>query len=125
MENTLRIPRDNDIYLDENELELKKNLIPIMMGEWDNKLTDEEQRQVRTLSFFYNHISYIDDHLIFSYCETLIKLRTETDLTMPIQGEMTYIDYLFILIRSEQRFNKAFTEFLRDFKIDSIIGSDS
>lgn len=115
----------NEIYLDENELELKKNLIPIMMGEWDNKLTDEEQRQVRTLSFFYNHISYTDDHLIFSYGETLIKRRAETDLTMHIQGEMTYIDYLFILIRSEQRFDKAFTEFLRDFKIDSIIGSDS
>lgn len=115
----------NEIYLDENELELKKNLIPIMMGEWDNNLTDEEQRQVRTLSFFYNHISYTDDHLIFSYGETLIKLRAEIDLTMHIQGEMTYIDYLFILIRSEQRFDKAFTEFLRDFKIDSIIGSDS
>jgi hypothetical protein len=90
-----------DIYLDENELELKKNMLPIMRGEWDYKLTDEEQRQAR------------------------IKLRAETDLTMPIQGEMTYIDYLFVIIRCEQRFDKAFTEFLRDFKIDSIIGSDS
>jgi hypothetical protein len=106
--------------LDDTENYIKDNLQNIIDGKFDDKFSSEQLKMMLEMSFLYNHISVENDSVIFEYNGVKLKINGINDLinSIPISVDKNEI---FSMIKNDNIFKSALTQFLRDKKINEIL----
>jgi len=106
--------------LDDTENYIKDNLQNIIDGKFDDKFSSEQLKMMLEMSFLYNHITIENDSVIFEYNGVKLKINGINDLinSIPIGVDKNEI---FSMIKNDNIFKSALTQFLRDKKINEIL----
>lgn len=103
--------------IDKTDEYLRDNLENIMKGEWDNHFDESQLEMARKTAFLLNHlnangIEYDGKKTVFSYdCDPVDLQLYSGDANM----------HLMSMIKNDDSFLKAYTAFIRDWKITKII----
>ena len=115
------------IELDETELKLKEDLDVIFSGGYDSnnplttgKLSKEQVEYCKELSFLYNHTTFDNKDIIFSYNNLKFKISNVPEGDMFLSNQMIK-DHILHQLRSSEEFKMAYKQFTRDYKIGKII----
>lgn len=107
------------IELDETELKLKEDLDVIFSGGYD-KLSKEQVEYCKEFSFLYNHTTFEDRDIIFSYNNLKFKISNVPEEDVFLSDQMIK-DQVLYQLRSSEEFKMAYKQFVRDYKIDKIL----
>jgi hypothetical protein len=97
---------------------IRENLNNIMNGEFDNEFIPEELDHFRKMSFLLNHITYIENKIVFEYNN--LKISCDYKDTQNFIGIDTEF-YLTSKIKNTDDFIVSYKSFLRDWKITKIL----
>lgn len=100
-----------------NEM-IKADLMRFVNGEYDNYFTKEQLVLATEISFLLNHITVVGDSVIFEYNKQKIKISGLHD--NPHLSEELIIHH----IKNESIFKSAYKSFLREHKLNKLLGDD-
>jgi hypothetical protein len=104
--------------LSETNEQIKADLMKFVNGEYDDYFTKEQIAMATEISFLLNHISSEGDSVIFKYNNDKVKISGLNDL--PNFSEETIIHH----IKSEEVFKRSYKSFLREHKLNKLLGDD-
>jgi hypothetical protein len=107
--------------LDDTENYIKDNLENIIDGKFDDKFDKEQLRMMLEMSFLYNHITIENDSVIFECGGQKLKISGINDIVHSIPTGIDYKNQIFSMIKNDNIFKSALTQFLRDKKIKYIL----
>jgi len=110
-----------DEFLDEVEIQMKRDLNKFIDGTYRDYFSEEQYFIAIEYSFLLNHL-YLDDRdIIFRYDDSTFKFNRSniTELTL-FSGSSTK-ELVINMIKNSDEFKSSFKKFLRDYKINKII----
>lgn len=107
--------------LDKTDEYLKNSLEAIMNGDWDNHFDESQLEMAKKTAFLLNHLNANGTKITFEYDgkKTVFSYDCDpTDLQL-YSGDANM--HLMSMIKNDDSFLKAYTAFIRDWKIKKII----
>ena len=100
-----------------NEM-IKADLMRFVNGDYNNHFTKEQLEFATELSFLLNHITVVGDSVIFEYDKEKVKISGLHD--NPYLSEESIIHH----IKNKSIFKSAYKSFLREHKLNKLLGDD-
>jgi hypothetical protein len=106
--------------LDDTDNYIKDNLQNIINGEFNDEFSPDQLKMMLETSFLYNHITFENDSVIFEYNGVKLMISGINDFINSILIGRDKND-IFSMIKNDNIFKSALTQFLRDKKINEIL----
>jgi hypothetical protein len=99
---------------------IKDNLENFIDGKFDDKFGPDHLKMVLELSFLFNHTTTDGNYIIFKYNGIGLNINIYDSYTL---GNFNEEDILYH-IRNEETFKSCYNLFLRDVKLNKLLGNE-